>query len=313
MDKPLVSIICLCYNHEAYVAEAIASAINQSYGNIELIVVDDASTDNTQSEIKKLAQIHGFKTHFNTTNLGNCKSFNIGLALASGKYIIDLAADDQLMTERVEVGVTSLEKHGAEYGVHFCDVELIDEKGKSLGTHFRRDSHGNLREVVPTGDIFNILVERYFISTPSMMMRKKLLDELGGYDENLSYEDFDFWVRSSRNYKYAFTDQVLIRKTMLPKSLSTLQHQKKNKHLLSTAIVCEKAYKLCETKKEKKALIKRINYELKWSLITENWEAAAIFIKLKEKLGIKSIKLRVEKRLLGFQPSWFNFWKVLNP
>lgn len=313
MDKPLVTVICLCYNHERYVAEAIDSALNQSYGEIELIVVDDASTDNSKSEILKLAQIHGFKTHFNDSNLGNCKSFNIGLALSHGKYIIDLAADDFLRTDRVAVGVASLEQHGPSFGVHFCDVELIDEKGQSLGTHFNRDKHGKLVENVPEGAIFDVLVERYFISTPSMMMSRTVLEGLSGYDENLSYEDFDFWVRSSRKFNYAFTDQVLVRKRILAKSLSFDQHQKKNKHLLSTAIVCEKTFVLCETEKEKKALIKRINYELKWALITENWEVAELFIKLKEKMHSKSIRTPFEKLILLIQPPWFSLWKRVIP
>ena len=313
MDKPLVTVICLCYNHERYVAEAIDSALNQSYGEIELIVVDDASTDNSRSEILKLAQIHGFKTHFNDNNVGNCKSFNIGLALSHGKYIIDLAADDLLRTDRVAVGVVSLEQHGSSFGVHFCDVALIDEKGQSLGTHFKRDEHGKLVENVPEGAIFEDLVERYFISTPSMMMSRTVLDKLRGYDENLSYEDFDFWVRSSRKFNYAFTDQVLVQKRILPKSLSFNQHQKKNKHLLSTAIVCEKAFTLCETEKEKKALIRRINYELKWALITENWEAAELFIKLKEKMHSKSIRTPFEKLILLIQPPWFTLWKSVIP
>jgi len=313
VDKPLVSIICLCYNHERYVAETIDSALNQSYGAIELIVVDDASTDKSRSEIEKLAQIYGFKTHFNDTNLGNCKSFNIGLALSHGKYIIDLAADDLLLTERVAVGVASLEQHGLSFGVHFCDVELIDEKGQSLGTHFKRDKHGKLVENVPEGAIFEVLVERYCISAPSMMMSRVVLEELGGYDENLNYEDFDFWIRSSRKFNYAFTDQVLVQKKVLPKSLSAKQHQKKNKHLLSTAIVCEKAFTLCENEKEKKALIKRINYESKWALITENWEAARVFLKLKEKMHSKSVRIQIEKLILSIKPPWFEFWKIMNP
>lgn len=311
MDKPLVSVICLCFNHQNYVGEAINSVLSQSYNPTELIVVDDASTDKSRLIIKKLAKIHGFQTIFNDTNLGNCTSFNLGLKISKGNYVIDLAADDQLLPERIQIGVGSLEQKGSEYGVHFCDVKLIDENSQSKGTHFKRNERGELSEIIPEGDIYKVLLERYFLSAPTMLMRKKVLDELGGYDENLSYEDFDFWIRSSRTYKYAFTDQVLMKKRILGNSLSSIQYKRKNRHSLSTAIVCQKALKLNHTKEESQALLKRVNYELKWALITENWESAALFIKIKEKLANDSATVLFQKIILKIRPKWFPLWKKI--
>lgn len=311
MDKPLVSIICLCYNHGKYIEQAIASVSHQNYANIELIVIDDASTDDSQSIIEKMAEIHGFQVHFNSTNLGNCRSFNIGFKLSTGKYVIDLAADDQLMPTRVKEGAGNLEAKGNRYAVDFCDVELIDENGQSKGTHFKRDEQGNLIESVPEGDIYKILIERYFLCGPGMMMRRTVLEELGGYDENLSYEDFDFWVRSARNYKYAFTDQVLVKKHILTDSLSAAQYQRKNKHCFSTALVCEKAMKLNKTKEENDALLKRINYELRWALITENWEASEKFIGLKQKLLTHHWSMGLLKLIIKIKPPWFPLWKMM--
>ena len=311
MNKPLVSIICLCYNHEKYIKQSIESVLFQTYGNLELIVVDDASTDGSRSIIENMSKIHGFETYFNQSNLGNCKSFNIGFKLSSGKYVIDLAADDQLMPTRVFEGVKTLEVKGDSFAVNFCDAELIDENGQNKGTHFKRDDLGNLIDKVPSGDMYKILVERYLISAPSMMMRRNVLEELDGYDESLSYEDFDFWVRSARNYKYTFTNQVLVKKHILSKSLSSIQYQRKNRHCFSTAIVCEKAYKLNESEDENKALLKRINYELKWALITENWEASRKFIDLKKKL----LKFHWSDGLLNLiikiKPPWYPLWKII--
>ena len=311
MGKPLVSVICLCFNHSKFVVQAIESVLNQTYDNIELIVVDDASEDGSQQIIEKAQQIHGFTTIFNETNQGNCTSFNHGLKQSKGKYIIDLAADDILLSERIQIGVEELEQKGAHFGVHFCDIELINEQGKSLGTHYRRDKHGNLLENVPSGEIYTALVKRYLISAPSMMMSRKVLEELNGYDENLSYEDFDFWIRSARNYNYAFSDQVLVKKLILQNSLSSIQYQRKNKHALSTAMVCDKILGLNKTKEENQALLKRINYELKWALITENWEASAIFIQLKEKISSKNFRLSVEKFVLKIRPPWYPIWQAI--
>ena len=311
MDKPLVSVICLCYNHGPHVERAINSVLEQHYDSIELIVVDDASDDGSQSTIEKLSKIHGFQVLFNTDNLGNCKSFNLGFRQSSGKYLIDLAADDYLEPDRITIGVEILEEKGNSYGVHFCDVELIDEHGYSLGTHFERDHEGRPLDIVPNGDIYKDLVERYLISAPSMMMSRKVMEELNGYDENLSYEDFDFWVRSARNYKYAFSDQVLVKKLLLRNSLSSTQYQRKNRYALSTAKVCEKILAMNKNDDENQALLKRINYELKWALITENWEASRIFINLKQRLGKRSIRLLTEKTALAIKPSWFWFWEKI--
>ncbi len=287
MSKPLVSIIVLCYNHSDFVEEAIQSVIHQEYQPIEMIVVDDASSDESVNKILKLRQDHSFHFIPNDKNLGNCRSFNQALGLSKGKYVIDLAADDLLLSERVSIGVEALENLPEKYGVHFCDTELIDASGNSLGGHYQRNERGKLIEMVPQGEVFSELVRRYFISTPTMMMKKKVLDELGGYDENLTYEDFDFWVRSSRKYDYAFSDKILVKKRILKKSLSTQQRKPGNKHALSTAIVCERAFELCENRTELLALRARIYYELKWATVAGNFKAIQKHVNLLRKIVAK--------------------------
>ena len=311
LDNPLVSVICLCFSQANLVEKAIQSVLHQTYENIELIVIDDASTDKSRSIIEKLSKIHGFQTHFNSSNQGNCRSFNIGLNQSKGKYIIDLAADDQLMPLRIIKGVENLEARGEIYAVDFCDVELIDENGQSKGTHFKRDEYGKMISNIPEGDIYSTLVERYFISAPSMIMRRTVLEELHGYDESLSYEDFDFWIRSSRNYQYAFTNEVLVKKNILSKSLSSIQYKRKNRHCWSTAIVCEKVFKLNETLEENQALCKRISYELRWALITENWKASMKFLELKKKLVKFHWSYGLLKIILMIKPPWYPLWKVI--
>ncbi len=309
MDKPLVTVICLCHNHEQMVERSINSVFGQTYQPIELIVVDDASTDRSRSVIEKLQITYGFTAIYNAENIGNCRSFNTTFKLSAGKYLIDLAADDELLPDRIAEGVAVLEKSGTEVGMHFCDAALMDENGKFLRTHYPRDNHGKLKEPVADGDMYKILLEKYYISTPTMMMSRKVLEELGGYDEALSYEDFDFWIRSSRNYQYRYTDAVLVNKYVMKNSLSTQQFFYKNRHTLSTAIVCEKAVALNKSREEDKALWKRVTHELKWAMITENWEAARRFLAIRNKLK-SNLQNQVLELIIRMKPSWYWIWKM---
>jgi hypothetical protein len=99
-----------------------------------------------------------------------------------------------------------------------------------------------------------------------MIIRKKVFDELGGYDESLLYEDFDFWLRSSRTWKYGFRNEVLVKKREIPQSLGARQYLRGSKYLLSTYMVCRKAFALNCSKTEYAALLKRILFESKMAL-----------------------------------------------
>ena len=108
-------------------------------------------------------------------------------------------------------------------------------------------------------------------------MRRDVLHELGGYDETLSYEDFDFWVRSSRRYQYAYLDEVLTLKRQLPRSMSAQVVLPNNNLLPSTLVVCQKAFSLCETPDEFQALATRIKTFIRKAFYAEQFELAEQF------------------------------------
>lgn len=280
--SPLVSIICLCYNHEQYVVEAINSVLSQTYDNIELIVIDDASTDNSQQVIRDhLQKFSDVKFIQLPSNGGNCKAFNIGWQASSGEYVIDLAADDILFPERVSVGVDSFIENGPNFGVHFTDAQMIDNNGTVIREH---KTTSFFSHEVPQGYIFKELLSKYFVNPVTMMYSKALLEFLGGYDESLKYEDFDLWVRSSKKYKYCYTEQILVSKRVLHGSHGDNQYRPGSKILPSTFKVCQKAYSMCEDHNDFMALLTRINYELKMSIYSLNWITAANLYKLRKKV-----------------------------
>lgn len=270
MDKnSLVSVICVCYNHERFVRDAIQSVLDQSYKNIELIVVDDGSTDNSVSVIKSMnVTLIDLKT-----NRGYCAAFNEAWKVCKGDLIIDLAGDDELPVDRVSIGVEEFLNHDESYGVQFGDV-----------LYSNGDIHSNRFPNPPQGDIYLNLIRRYFIAAASMMSRRSVLTMLNGYDETLAYEDFDFWIRSSRHFKYFYTPKILVHKRIVKGSMSDQQFKRGNPQQLSTYKVCEKILALNQSKEENEALKERIAYEIRQATR-----------RLDLNLALKYLKFRISK------------------
>lgn len=302
MEQPLVSIIVVSHNHRNFIQEAIESVVNQTYTNTELLIVDDGSTDGTDDIIRQLENsgLPIQDTLLLEDNIGYCSAFNQVYSRSEGKYIIDLSGDDVLLPDRVKSGVAALQSNHA--GVDFCDAFYIDQHSEIIGTHYLRDSKGELKQQVKDGDVFTEILKRYFICTPTMFFDREVLDHLGGYDETLYYEDFDLWVRSARVYNYHYTDRILVKKRVLQKSMSKSQYSSESNMLPTTLRVCEKAFKLCKHPEEYRALVSRIRYEMRQSLITGNYQVAEGFNKL----------LKATKKG-GFEPSFWGWLIAKEP
>lgn len=301
-DIPLVSVVCLCHNQAVYVEEAIMSVLNQTYPAVELVVVDDASSDGSQQIIKDLAERYSLKAALLEQNVGNCAAFNRGLALCSGKYVIDLAADDVLLPQRIQRQVAFFEALPTTFGVIFGNVQLIDTAGKPLRTFYSLDQHKQPIVAVPSGEVYAELVRRSFISAPSMMMRRQVLLELRGYDEQLTYEDFDFWIRASRNYLFGFQNEILTQKRILKDSLGRLYA----KHLGSSWRVCQTIARLNLNEAENEALAERIRFFLRQCLFNEAFEEGELFLDLYERVSkphwqveVMRVGIRAKLRING--------------
>jgi hypothetical protein len=123
------------------------------------------------------------------------------------------------------------------------------------------------------------------------MIKRSVLLRLGGYDETLAYEDFDFWVRSSRIYNYGYVDECLVAKRETPRSLSTRFRRRGNSFMFeSTARVCQKIAWLNGTKIEDDALVYRITYEIRQSIRYRASEATRIYLQLMKDLKVNWFK-----------------------
>ena len=293
-DNPLVTIICLCYNQQEYILESLFSVINQDYPSIELIIVDDCSTDNSKAVIEKW-RIDFPKIEFitNDFNLGSTKSFNKALKKANGEFIIDLAADDVLLPHCVSSQINAFKNTAYKnIGIVYGNAELITEKGVFDSYYFPVN---HLKKVITpriTGDIYeSILAGGDCMCSVSSMAKKTVFDSLNGYDESLAYEDLDFWIRASRIYDFDFIDEILIQKRTVENSLGTHFFKKNDakgrKINHSTYLILKKAIALNKTKKENKAVLKRIHFELILAYKTANYMLLLKYISLEIKLRLE--------------------------
>jgi GT2 family glycosyltransferase len=239
------------------------------YPNIQLIIVDDASEDGSVGRITEIKSSRPeTEILLLEKNVGSCAAFNLALAMATGEFVIDLAADDILLPDRIRKGVDAMVNAGAEYGVHFTDAEYIDETDNKLGIH----SHTYPHSSIPQGEVYTELVKRYFICPTSLMMRTEMMRALGGYDETLDYEDFDLLIRASRMFKFIYTPDILVQKRIVPNSLSSKQDKLFSRHSRTTYLVCKKILSLNRSRSERRALSKRISYEIFFNLKLLNFD-----------------------------------------
>ncbi|MEO1944404.1 MAG: glycosyltransferase family 2 protein [Candidatus Thioglobus sp.] len=181
MDKqPLVTIAISAYNHELYIEESINSALQQTYPNIELIVIDDGSTDSTPDIIEKLSMQHSF--YFKRQkNEGLSSTLNKILAMAKGKYFAPLGSDDCILEHKTETQVVVME---VDNNIALCGGNIIeiDHTGKkSTRTKLPK------RRELTFDDLFLNL--KPGLPAPTLMYRTEHFKHVGGYESNIRLED----------------------------------------------------------------------------------------------------------------------------
>lgn len=231
MNEPLVSIIMGAYNCEDFIDRCIDSVLLQSYVNWELVVCDDCSTDNTYTKLMNYKETDGRVIVIrNEVNKRLAASLNNCLAIAKGKYIARLDADDECLPERLKIQVEFLESH-----------ENIDVVGSSRILFDENGDYG-VAESIEFPQKENLLLDTPF-AHPTIMMRKKVYEELGGYsvsEETMRCEDLDLWIRFfEKGYRGYNLQQPLYRY-----HLSRVDYKKRSmKAAMGTTRIFLKGYK----------------------------------------------------------------------
>jgi glycosyltransferase involved in cell wall biosynthesis len=184
-QTPLVSVVIPCYNSSRYLAETIESILAQTYPRVEIIVVDDGSTDATP----EIAQSYPVQ-YFFQRNRGISAARNTGVLQSRGKYVQFLDHDDRLLPEAFALGVKLLEEH-PECSMAVGEHRYIQADGTGIGcSHKHRAS----------GDHYEVLLEHNFIETPcSVLHRRSALELTGLFDEKVQgAEDYELYLRTAR-------------------------------------------------------------------------------------------------------------------
>lgn len=202
---PLVSVRIPAYNHERYIKEAINSVINQTYKNIELIIINDGSPDKTHENIMELydkceERFERFE-YISRGNRGLVATLNELNQLAKGYYITGLASDDFYAPTKIEKQVEALEKN-YEHVMCYGNMIRVDNKSNILGRVTTKYNK--------SGYIFNDLLFRNFITAPTVFIKKSVLDEMGGYETKYKIEDHPMWLKISKKYKILYLDEDLV-------------------------------------------------------------------------------------------------------
>ena len=201
-ELPLVTVFVACYNHARFVVQALESVRAQDYRRVQLIVADDCSKDDSVAVIRGWLEQHWPDAHFivHAKNRGICATFNEILDRANGKYISGFAADDVWLPGRLRAHVEFMERQPEQVGVIYGDVHQIDENGARLPLDFNA-AHRNLSPL-PEGWIFETVIAGNFIPAMSTLVRRRCFEIVGGYDETLAFEDWDMWLRISRQFEF---------------------------------------------------------------------------------------------------------------
>lgn len=198
----LVSVIIPTYNRAGVIGRALRSVLAQSYRDVELIVVDDGSTDGTSSVLEQ------FRSHVTVLcqpNRGVASARNLGLVHARGELIAFLDSDDEWLPDKL---ARQVERYGEAYGAgdraFVCHTdEIWLRNGKPVRQKKIHRKQGGL--------FFERALERCLISPSAVMLSRNLLDRVGRFDENLpAAEDYDLWLRITAFHSVEYVPEPLV-------------------------------------------------------------------------------------------------------
>jgi len=199
---PRVTVIIPTCNRSAYLKRAIESVCAQTYTDFEIIVVDDASTDDTPEVVAQFAD-KPIKYIRHEENKGGSVARNTGIKNSQSEYIAFLDDDDEWLPNKLEVQMNVFEQSSPQVGPIYSGHSVIDRNtGKTKG----------IWRAVKRGNIFEELMKGNCVSTTSsVVVKRACLEKVGNFDSLLpSFQDYDLWIRIARHYEFEYVEDLLV-------------------------------------------------------------------------------------------------------
>lgn len=203
MKIPEVSVVITCFNYGKYLKECLESVLNQSFTDLEIIIVNDGSTDNTDQVISNFRALDNIK-YIKQSNSGQAKAKNIGVKYSSGRLIAFLDADDAWDRDKLAKQIPLFLKE--KTGVVYSRARYVDEQGKALKTSLSG------KYLLPrSGNVVNYLFLDNFVPFSSSIVRRVCLEQCGIFNESYKMGiDWDLWLRVATCYDFDFIDEPLL-------------------------------------------------------------------------------------------------------
>lgn len=191
-NQPLVSVVIPCYNHENFVQDCIQSVIDQTYQNIELIVIDDGSKDSSVMKIQEM--VAKCKTRFtrfefrNRQNKGLSPTLNEALEWCEGEYYSAIASDDMMLPEKIIIQINYMIKN-KKCNALFGGYKLIDNFNFVISDQKKENKIYSFNE---------IFLHQHDLPAPTQLIRMDSLKSIGGYNAEVIIEDWYMWLKLSK-------------------------------------------------------------------------------------------------------------------
>ena len=236
MCYPLVSIIIPVYNGSNYLSQAINSALNQTYKNIEIIVVNDGSCDDNKTE--NLALSYGDKIRYiHKTNGGSSSALNVGIKNMRGEYFSWLSHDDVYLPEKISKQIDAIEECESKNVMVVSRATLIDENNNSLKGSNRKRPVGLVKSL----DALKWVSHGKGINGCAILLPKGIIDNVGLLDENFVYlNDLEYWYRTiMKNIDLLFTDDIVVQTRIHGQQVSVTKRERFDgeRHALATKLL----------------------------------------------------------------------------
>lgn len=244
-NAELVSVIIPTYNRMGTLERSVYSVLNQTYTNLELLIIDDGSDDGTEAYIKAIGD-HRIRYYRNEHNIGPSASRNRGAALAEGSLLAFQDSDDEWRPDKLQILMEAMRQTEGDVAVVYHEMQEADGEKALIPSK-------EIPLAKKTGDIFEYMLLYPLIGIPASLIKKSCFDECGGFCEKLkSLEDYEFFLRLAENYRILFVEEPLIKIYDTPGSVNKWYKDKIDTELyiLDTRYESIRAYGLLQKKIE---------------------------------------------------------------